>query len=96
MEAAHGQAPTTTDPDAETSVLALLSACRRRGLRAERDHAIDGVVISYSPREVTLRLMANRWYRPTPDQTVRTVAVGRRGAEDAIARQLVTELLGAL
>ncbi|MFL1430669.1 MULTISPECIES: hypothetical protein [unclassified Nocardiopsis] len=83
--------------DVETSLLAMLSACRRRGLRAERDPGMEtGVVISHEPRVVTLRLMANRWYRPAPDQTVRSVAVGYRGAEDAIARHLVTELMGRM
>jgi hypothetical protein len=90
-------AQTSVSSDTETSMLAMLSACRRRGLRAERDPGMnDGVVISHDPRVVTLRLMANRWYRPAPDQTVRSVAVGHRGAEDAIARNLVTELMGRL
>lgn len=94
---------TTFAPDAEISLLAMLSACRRRGLRAERDPGIDdGVVVSHTshashePRVVTLRLMSNRWYRPGSDQAVHSLNVGPRGTEDMIARHLVTELTGAL
>ena len=81
--------------DAEASVLALISASRRRGLKAEHDPAIDGgVVVYHKPRVVTLRLMANHWYRPAPDQSGRSVPVGRRGAEDFLARYLTDELMG--
>ncbi|SHJ11003.1 hypothetical protein SAMN05421803_103459 [Nocardiopsis flavescens] len=86
-------------PDAEISLLAMLSACRRRGLRAERDPGVDdGVVVSHTshePRVVTLRLMSNRWYRPASDQGDQSLNVGARGTEDMIARHLVTELTGA-
>ena len=87
--------PRPVTPDAEASVLALISACRRRGLKAEHDPAIDGgVIVSHTPRVIALRLMENRWYRDAPDQLGRSVQVGSRGAEDFIARHLADSLLG--
>lgn len=88
----------TAQPTAAVdAVLSLLSACRRRGLKAEPDPAITGgVVVSHHSRVVTLRLMAHRWYRPAPDQTGTAVNMGARGAEDTIARHLTDELLGYL
>ncbi|MFL1378063.1 MULTISPECIES: hypothetical protein [unclassified Nocardiopsis] len=90
--------PVTGHPaaDAETAVLALHSALRRRGVAAADGDLPFSVRAEHAGRRLTVHLLDHQWRRPMPGRPGTTVPLARQGAEDHLARQLVSELLGRL
>ncbi|WP_306366654.1 hypothetical protein [Nocardiopsis sp. CC223A] len=89
-------AHTPVTADTETAVLALRSALRRRGVAATDGDLPGSVRAEHAGHRVTVRHTDDRWWRPMPGEPHITVPVARSGGEDALARDLVAELLGRL
>jgi hypothetical protein len=95
METPARQTPALSS-NAETAVLHMQSAFRRRGLASREGDLPGAVIVEHGARRVVIRLIAGRWYRPVSGDPDTSVPVGREGAEDYIARAVAGELLERL